>query len=172
MLQLPPASSSFLQLPIAITKLSRCAQRGNWLFRPSGRRFGRLGRVLSCCAAASSSFPPLPAASYSHHETVAMRATRGTILSANRNDLDDWGGLGPSRCAAASSSFLLLPAASYIHHEAVAMHATWEIILLIDCNGICTIKKASRLVMLQASYSFLQPLRSCRNARNERNALG
>lgn len=54
-----PASSSFLsfqQLPTATMKPSRCAQRGNWLFRPNERRFGRLGGALNCYATASSMF--------------------------------------------------------------------------------------------------------------------
>jgi hypothetical protein len=63
--------------------------------------------------------------------------------------LDDWEGLGSGRCAAISSSFLLLSAASYIHHDAVAMQATLKIILLIDCNEIWTIEKASGLLVLQ-----------------------
>jgi len=45
---------------------------------------GDLGDLEACCAAASYSFLELPAASYSpnsHHEALAMRATRKLVIS-------------------------------------------------------------------------------------------
>ena len=59
----------------------------------------------ACCAAASSSFIRLPAASYSHHEAIAMRATRELVISTEWKEVQTVG-KSSELLHCASSSFL------------------------------------------------------------------
>ena len=82
------ASSSFLELPaaaynhheaVAMRTMMKMILSVEW--KEIWRIGKALGLVVLLLPSASSSFLQLPAAPYSHHEVVAMRATRKLVIS-------------------------------------------------------------------------------------------